>query len=299
MKKLFCGILAVVLILGCLAGCGQGTSTTSKPDVSSSYSSISEVSSKEDDNIPDFVKNIYQKFYDLEQENNFGYKIINSPEPYGKDGFSFEINLDPDSIDFEVSFFGFEGVVRKSFDLQYLNDSVDVSNVRDYITAVFLSTDNSLTLDQAKEKMQSLINSYTGKDFSSVVESGEYLVFIEPFDSDSTIIRAKHKDEIFPNVDTSQYTDVHFSSYNAPELNKGINVCVKGSVIDHKRQHSGDGVLCVDYLTIKASDGNEYRLNYFFSSNPINFEIGKSYTFYGNIAVGSDDEPAIAIHYYE
>ena len=299
MKKMLSILLSAILFFGCFAGCGQETYPISKPDVSSSYSSIIEVSSKEDDNIPDFVRGTYQKFYDLERENNFGYKIINSPGPYGKDGCSLEINLDPDSIDFEVSFLGFEGVVRKSFELQYLNKSVDVANVRDYITATFLSTDSSLSLEKAKEKMQTLINSYTGNDFSSVEESGEYLIFMEPFGSDSTIIHAKHKDEILSKINKDEYKDVDFSSYNAPKLNKGSKVYIEGTVVDHERKNPGDSVTCIDYITIKASDGNEYRLSYNFFSIPVEFEIGASYTFYGNIAISQDDNPSIAIHYYE
>lgn len=300
MKKLLCGVLSIVLALGCFVGCSARNTTdtmTSRTDYS--RPSASEASSEEDDKIPSFIKDFYQKYSSLAQENNFGYTIVSSPEPTGKENFSFGINLDSGSTDFEVTFSGFEGTVDKSFELQYLNKSVDVANVRDYITATFLSTDSSLTPEEAKEKMQMLINSYTGEDFSSVEESGEYLIFIEPFGSNSTIIHAKHKDEILSKINKNEYENVDFSSYNAPKLNKGAKVYVKGTVVDHERQNPGDSVTCIDYITIKASDGNEYRLSYHFFSLPVEFENGESYTFYGNIAIGWDDDPSIAIHYYE
>ena len=304
MKRILSGLLICALCVGMLSGCQESmthnSSTPSSSQTISKSSSTSEKSSSsavESIDAPDYVVNIYSQFLKISEENSMGFSITSTPQKEINDGgYIFPINLGKRNFDHEVRFFRSD----KTFKLQYSTRQADTSCIRDYITATFMATNSEMSIEDATSKMQELINSYSGQDFSQVIENGEYLIFIEPFSSDTNIIFAFHRDEIFDEINPDEYSPVDYASYSSPALNKGTYVYVEGTVTACSRVNAGYSITRNDFITIQATDGNEYRVSYSFKSHPVTFAVGEHHIFYGNIGTWFEDgEPLISLHYVQ
>jgi len=119
-------------------------------------------------------------------------------------------------------------------------------------------------------------------NYSDILDSGEYKILLTPLGATGLAFNLEviHKDEIFKKIDKNQYSDISYDLYQAPYENAGALVSLTGTVLEH--QQKKDSAL-FEGLRVLGEDGNEYIVSYLLEYCPVMFEIGKQYTFYGQL----------------
>ena len=119
-------------------------------------------------------------------------------------------------------------------------------------------------------------------NYSDILGSGEYKILLTPLGATGLDFNLEVilKDEIFKKIDKNQYSDISYDLYQAPYENAGTLVSLTGTVLEHQQKKD---IALFEGLRVLGEDGNEYIVSYLLKYCPVMFEIGKQYTFYGQL----------------
>ncbi len=300
-KKIILSLLAASVLSAGLMGCGNQF-----PEIPSEVSSVAETSKASTpqvssaavkDPAPKHVTDFYNSYVTLKEKHGFSYDIVSAPKQTTQGGsYGFDVKFSDDSYGTPwVTFFGYEKNTHKSMTLSMISFSSDELNgFKDFVTATFLTTALSLSLEDATTKMAEVTNSYSKDSVSEVVSSGDYLIFLVPNHINPELI-AKHKDEIWDDINKADYKNVVFDEYNSPIMNQKTSVKMKGTVLSRQRVSNPTGSFNERLKVKSLDDGHTYNLTYDFNHRPITLSEGTTYDFYGFIYANSDDSPGISV----
>ena len=310
LKKIL-AIMLVILIVFPLAGCRENTiENTSTYDNTSLQ-------------IPDNITSLHSLYKEVKNKQLLSYDIsdISSSTSSGNTTFSFsfiekytdysymlqerdeteeyKVFIDEHENSFQiplkaVTFVGPTRKPREEF-------------CRDVILATFYVLDPEAGFIQAAELSKKLINSYSEGTMSKVIEVNDYYVFLVPDDTvvfEGFTIECRNKKDVFPPLAESEkvkFNTIQYDSVASPDLNEGIKYKVKGKVLScEKASKSTSFSSQVEYcILIQSTDGEKYAFMYNFQYNPVTFDKGKTYTFYGEVQEKYDGIPALYLHGYE
>ena len=150
--------------------------------------------------------------------------------------------------------------------------------------------DETLTHNDAQSKMQDFANTYSSDAFSDVMECGDYLLLLSPGNNGSfgQIFTATYKPCLWESIDESEYTQADFATYQASDMNSGMQVILKGTVKDFVTDEPKD-IAPFARLTVEDVDGNQYEAVYSYMYAPISFDPDTEVTVYGTIGTSNDD----------
>ena len=298
MKKFVLIIIALVLSLS-LVSCSNPTyqpNSTSNAKYQSDISQVINSSSStvsvdylERSEAPQYIKDIFFRFEKCCKDNNLSLKITSrAPEKLNGGDYIIDIESTNGAANLEISFDNFNNKIMKSFSI-FCGSEIDNNIVIDAITAVLYAADNTATFDTAKENAEIISNSYYGDDYSKVIATENYYIFLKPY-TGNTIIYAKHKSETWDDIDKTEYEkidDQKYSDFKKPKFeDERYKVIVTGTVTNYDRKNMGSDFF-QENLTVSCENGKEYVLTYLFSQCPVYFDIGSEYSFYGTV---SDDK---------
>lgn len=306
MKKMLSSIIAICMLVG-LAACGtppgiaesrqQDTDTLSDSDTASesdseSWLDVSSATKNSDtdtetdvsdtdvipENASEFAIELHERYSDLSSEN--GFKVSN-------------VTYSNEFTEFSLIFGDFENNVRfykdeKSFEVSVNNDAAAKSQIKKVMAQIIMGIDD-ITADEAEKISQSIANSYSSDTFSDTQDVGEYLIVLLPDESKYSnpfkYLKCIHKDELWEEIDESEYPVVDRAMYEAPELNISEKCKVTGTVKEWHFDCFYD-TLYKGVVSIETDNGDEYCCQYLYEYAPVSLEQGAKYTIYGTIENG-------------
>ena len=292
MKKVIAGLLAAVFVVGMLSGCA-GLNLTIKDESAATPSPTSRIK-----DIPEYVMEWYDKFIACFENNKFELKITLPPKKgnrtsggnneYTLPTYSFAIFGTQKLVD-DNSSVSFQAIsaqepleVSKTLQVSY-DTTQNMKVFRQIITATFMLLDSSLSREQAEEKMQTLINSYSYDNYSEIMEFGDYYLYLTPKKLlDYVYFYVRPKDEMWLKINEDDYMPLVYETFQAPALNDGVKASVIGTV-KNLRQGTPINVVSSRFFDIHTDDGKQYRASYDFEIHPVELEIDRRYQFYGKI----------------
>lgn len=274
MKKTFCALLAIILLLGVTA-----CASNDPPD-----ESIKDA--------PEYIASVFNKMNELAKENKFTFKAwgyiddkytgdsfvlaYTGKDAKGIPDFSLKFQHDPAQGMAITGIFQDDEVQRPAF-------------LKDIITALMMTVKPSLSLENARTETETFMNSRPTKTsdtrYSERIQLGEYTMWME------AIAGGNNHDRLQESLNLRK-TDQMF--FDAPEKREDYAVLSKdtvqeavtssrekyqitGKVNDFKLSSWGDYSSC----EVEDSNGQKVTVIYNYGFYPVNFEIGKTYTFFG------------------
>jgi len=296
MKKAF-ALLLVCFIIG---GCGKQSGGTEvvqtkketeaadavvdTKDTETAPEAMTEKETMEeemDSDIPEHVKQIYLGYKEVQETCDVQY-LMEDPAPRKNKFGSYEFYLADKDNPRESESFWFEEYDGETEKTYHMNISLDAGEYfEDIIIATFMVT-GGFNYAEAKDQMQKLIQSYPVDNYSDILDSGEYKILLTPLGATGLAFNLEviQKDEIFKKIDKNQYSDISYDLYQAPYENAGMLVSLTGTVLEHQQKKD---LSLIEVLRVLGEDGNEYIVSYLLKYYPVMFEIGKQYTFYGQL----------------
>lgn len=186
--------------------------------------------------------------------------------------YSFNVNTKEGYTQPEVTFHN----DRRSFYIT-LPNKISNKTLQNIIMCTVMAADNSINLKSANDIMQNLSNSFDGSNNSSVISTDNYKFYI----SDASEVYLGRLNvvsvlEINPSINKSNYSQATNDLFNG-KLNKGTNVYFKGSISENYNLGT--------HWCLEVKNGSDTYCVYYNYNNFIDcFEIGNTYTFYGEIA---------------
>lgn len=244
-----------------------------------------------DDSIQDapaYVAGIYNQMNDLAKKHNlsfraYHYNEITSPE-FGimraEVGESY-IAGNPSVQFWRDSERGFQ--VNVGYEDR---DKERPQVLKDVVTASVMITDSTLSLEDAKVKMEELCGSRptasSESRYGKVVESGDFkLWFSMDSDKESESFYVVKKDAMFLwYEEKSAYKELNKSVAEQAKWENGNRYKVTAKVDDFILSNWKD----YSSSKVTGSDGQSYIVAYDYGKHPVQFETGKTYTFYGTIS---------------
>ena len=317
MKKWLCGFLAAMMTLMVFSACTSDvpSSTPSNTDDNSSdmESSLeseadpeenSELESEDENNqqeIPDCVKNVYDKVTAVSSENYPDLEIGDfETSTTGQLLFTVEDTSDESQTRTERTLkITFGSVQNNPEDSSYsvIFDMKKQNQVLKKWIALWMQTcDEALSYEDAQSKMQDFVNTYSSDAFSDVVECGEYLLLLSPGDNGSfgQTLTSTYKPCLWDSIDESEYVPVDYSTYKANDVNSGTKVVLKGTVKEVTIENPDDIAPSV-VLTVQDDSDNQYTTVYSYTYTPITFSTGTKLVIYGAVG-GNDERPLILVN---
>lgn len=302
-KKIIPMMCCVLLLAGCS---GASTTTTEKDNetgintqnmTTAATDQIEIETTKEAEEIPNSVQDIFTQYIELKNKYAFVYEIVSTPSKGDIGGYSFDLNEQDGNLNYNDSV---HFIDSKTYENPSYYTIVEVSGkqyLKDFITSTCMVADNNISLDDAKEYTKEIVNSYSKDAFSKVVICGDYSIFMTPEGTRTSNICAININSIFPVVDKNIYSEFDYQSYSAPEMNQGTRYFVNGKVTE---TYFGDGLEKENcYLKVTGENGEDILLTYDFMFNPKEFKVGDNYVFYGFLSSGFDGNPFIMLEYCE
>lgn len=304
MNKKIIPMMCSVLLL---AGCGTPSTTATEKDnetetitqnmTAAATDQIEIETTKDVEEIPSSVQDIFTQYIDLKNKYDFAYDIVSAPSKGDTGGYSFDFNEPDGNLNFNDSVYF---INSKTYENPSYYTIVEVSGkqyLKDFIASTCMVADNDISLDDAKEYTKEIVNSYSKDAFSKVVTCGDYSIFMTPEGTRTSNICAININSIFPVVDKNIYSELDYQSYLAPEMNQGTRYFVNGKVTE---TYFGDGLEKENcYLKVTGENGEDILLTYDFMFNPKEFKVGDNYVFYGFLSSGFDGNPFIMLEYCE
>lgn len=234
--------------------------------------------------IPTYVTYLYNNFDRVLAQNDFSFSLdkgsLIKSSSWGNYSFSVSDKAHSKIITFLSN--GDDGTTQKAFIIDN-HFRTDRNGTEELVTIIFMATNPSLDQVSAAALTKEMINSYHEGGPSKVIESGNYLIFIE---SDGKQIKAVHKDQIF-NVDKSLYAKAEYKAIKRGE-HGNKRVYITGTVADISTEWNS--ILGTHYIiTFNGDEGNIYHLKYYFDNIPIVMEKWDRYIAYGTVMYVSDE----------
>lgn len=231
----------------------------------------------ESNEYPDTIKNYYAAYEKVLKQYYPQYTLseIKKDTVDNSKFFSFNINTTKNLVSYPQPNVTFQN--DKSSFYILLPDNIDNEILKNIILCTIMSIDNTIGIDSANELMQNLSNSFNGSNNSNIITTTNYKLYI----SSSSGLYSRYLNvisilEINPPINKSKYIQATNELFNG-ELNKDTNVYIKGTILGI---YDLGGTLWG--LEI-SNGGNIYYVYYIFDHFIDCFEIGDTYTFYGQI----------------
>lgn len=317
MKKRICWLLAAMLSLGILAGCAGNTVTppesetpsASQPEEESEKPESKEPESKEpeetseepeEEDLPPAVQQVYEKIVAVAEKEYPDMQI----QGFTRDSFDNPVLVVEDQSDeslkerertLEIKFGASSFQEEDSSNYVFFDVETQTSVIKNWIMLWMQACDDSLSKEQAQEKMQAFVNTYTPDAFSEVVACGDYWLMLSPGDGDSGVqtFQAVHKEYMWETIDEAAYAPAEYDTYQASTMNKGTKVVVKGTVTGYTIDDPDETLPCV-WLTVQDENGNTYLADYAYEQAPVLYPVGTQVTVYASIWT-HDGEPALSV----
>lgn len=282
MKKLFS--LFLILSLICLSGCG------SYEDDYTYYSATSTATYTPRPTatpvpIPDILSELYS--YYNEHQNSEAYNITKSPAESYLDGeFVMELSYDdvPKSNGYAeiVAKSGsnsFEIVFRYSNYLGYKICAPEL--IKSVVKSTVLAIAENQSLDTPNTYVENVFACYDKTQYTSVVSVGNYSFAFSPSDIYAGTLTVTDMAEYY-NTSVSKYESVS-SSQLLMKINEGTLCYFDAVVTDCKSgsYQNNYGTYQCKLIEVTLDNKTSLTVTQFFDRVPVNFEVGKKYTFYG------------------
>lgn len=247
---------------------------------------------------PAYVAGIYNQMNDLAKKHNLSFRALNYSDialpEFGilraEVGESGNTARNPYVQFWEDSERGFQVIVRDEE-----RDKERPQVLKDVVTASVMITDSTLSLEDAKAKMEELCGSRptasSESRYGKVVESGDFkLWFSMDSDKESESFYVVKKDAMFLwYEEKSAYKELNKSVAEQAKWESGNRYKVTAKVDDFILSNWKD----YSSSKVTGSDGQSYIVAYDYGKHPVQFETGKTYTFYGTVSspaatVGND-----------
>ncbi len=254
--------------------------------------------------VPSHVQNMYDSYKkvltdDVSIQLTLGDSVLFGKSTYtNSQWFNIPLSGNRGQIDLYAEFnIAKGGEAEKSFSVSFgVPDETAV--LKEVVVATLMATNSKLSEKEARTKMQDLVNSYKEDDYSKVIESGNYILFLTPkkyLMGYVSWLEVIHKDEIMPEIDIAAYSPMDYETALAENMNNGVKVFFTGTVEKKEKDALYDDEINVLF---KGEDGHKYLVGYLFASTPVTFQKGKSYVIYGSICPENDGViPVLTLDY--
>ena len=223
--------------------------------------------------LPETVSLCYETFNKVLKDSFPDYSLSGVDVKYQNESkfYSFDIIVDQSVTQPDITFFNDESSFKLS-----LPDDIENNVLVNLIQCTILSCED-MDEASAKKLTQKIVNGYDGTANSKILETKNYKFYISP-DSGliSRYLNVISNSEINVPVAEGEYVQATNDLFNG-ELNQGTKAYFKGTIIDNYDL----GAPCM--LQVK-SGSDTYVVYYDFDSFINCLEVGKTYTFYGDIA---------------
>lgn len=288
-RHLIYSMTALMMAIGIVAtasGCGNKNVMEVIPAVVETQLTVDR------NTVPEQIEHLYQTLKTYESNINCDYYVLREPVLCDSvDNFhhyNIECGFTQDQTDDirKIVFFEDNEEMEHSFSLTF-DATKDGIMVKDIITASLLATNDQLSVEEAQENTDRLVNSYSRDNLSIYLENGDYVFLIKPnsfrdAELNSTLY-VLYKDEHDDNVDNAErYHQFQYANaFN--EMNLGEKVVLNPTAIEN---------YFIDISVI--NDRNFISLFYVDGTNPVYveydpekmlsaIEAGKQYQIYGTL----------------
>lgn len=312
MKRIVSMLLVTVMCCGLLVGCGgSGSSQTKEESKPAGEESTQEEGGQKEESVVMEDQGQINAAEQSQEETSYIEKSKNEIAKIIQDGgydlsvtedvekknqfYSFYIT-DKNANKGSVSFYQPEAEpIQKSFSVD-IYGSEDNDFVKSLAKIIVAFCSKNTESDFVENEVRNMVASMSESVRSSVCLYGDYHVYLEKRDASSVLttdsyeIRAKHVDEVNKPVVKDEYK-VFSCEEMLADLNKGEKAVVEGNVVSY--------TLNQGEFYVENDKGEKIVVHYNFDAFMTDFEIGKKYSFYGEIAGTFDDTPHFRVDYYE
>lgn len=277
----FCGLLIFHLV-----ACGQGETNESQSGSSAGTETTSSTAtaaqateataegekgaSSQDNEVPELVRITYLACKDVIEGNGLGLPMGNVTKSTMFDSLFYEFPISNSTFHFQYS----DGEFYSMYVI--LSDKDSNSDLKDTIATVIAACDG-IDFASASQLMQTLVSSFDGYSISDPVKTDNHRYLLKPPISSLTTDTL----EIVPIVNQEDFDKSPYSQADAQfmgaKLNKGEKVFIAGKV-------KNDANLGLSSALEIENDGGRFLVYYDPDDYAGEFEIGKTYVFYGVVS---------------
>lgn len=249
------------------------------------------------------IYEIYEKYRDVLAKGNHLFTISDKITKSKATGSFYYLSIrNKKGTEAEISFYIEEdGTICKSFEAGFF-ESFGKEAMEDFITVTFQAFDPEMNEEMAEKKMREIVDSYNGT-ISNSIKVGDYGIVIEDstFLAECTSIYVMHSSEVNEEIDKEEY-----DTYSAEEMIDSVNNGKKAKLVATPFSYTlpinniySFGKIGSQEMMAADEEGKRCYIYYYFHDFLMDFELGKTYTFYGIIVHDWDGMPHLRIEHYE
>lgn len=302
LSKIRTAVIMIIAVILSLTSCVEYEYT---PDVSREDVSITKPVEKYE-NIPNEIKQLRRDYSSILASNDFAFRLDdNEPYTYNKSNgdygttyqydlnFLFEKNVDT-SEERQCSIWHhyYNNIPNSHVSLFMV--SADCSKAfLDFITATIMVYGKNNDLDNAIESAKNMLRGFNDSNYSNALDIGDYIICLSPYTegSDACSLHIVDKTRLYSDFDKNSYKQMNDTLYQSAAHSiyavDGTYFYFKGKVLSINTVRDTMATLSKQ-IKVKSSYGTVYEIRQSYEYMPIDYSVGKTYTFYGYVRDNSD-----------
>lgn len=286
---------ATVSLCSC-AGDAKFTTSSKLMSDSSVTDSNSDISAV----IPEEIKQIKQRYSDVLSANSFAFKLDdNNTYEYKKNTtgsvatydifFLFPADKEQDSrCNLRFHYYGGSQFSRAYIDIENGMECSDA--VLDFLTATILVYDSKENMRSAYSTAKKAMHNFGADSFSDNIDIDNFIICLSPNSKSNTCsLNIVDMNILREESEKSQCLLMTDELYKSSISSSSPNFYFIGKIVSIKKICSSSGSISKQ-MVVKSDYGKEYTIYQTYESVPIDYEAGKTYTFYGYVVNNSSGE---------
>ena len=302
LSKIRTAVIMIIAVILSLTSCNKYEYT---PDVSSEDVLITQPVEKYE-NIPDEIKQLRLDYSHILASNEFSFRLDdNEPYTFNKSNsdygttyqydlnFLFKNNVDA-SKERQCSIWHWYAEDVPSSHVSLFMVSSDCSKAfLDFIAVTIMVYGKNNDLENAIESAKNMLRGFNDSNYSNALDIGDYIICLSPYTegSDACSLHIVDKTRLYSDFDKNSYKQMNDTLYQSAAHSiyavDGIKFYFKGKIISIDTVRDSMATLSKQ-IKVKSSYGAVYEIRQSYEYMPIDYTVGKTYTFYGCVRDNSD-----------